>query len=125
MKILAVDDSMAMQRIIANSLEKIFPGLDLFVANDGVEGFEQYSENKDLDIILLDWNMPNMNGYELLQKLRADGCQSKIIMVTTESEKTNVVKAIHAGANSYITKPFAPEIFREKLESIANQAQSN
>ena len=70
-----------------------------------------------IDMILLDWNMPVMDGFTFLKKVRADDAykQVKVIMCTSESEKSRVVEALKAGANNYIVKPFSPEALKEKL----------
>ncbi|MHC4886492.1 MAG: response regulator, partial [Planctomycetota bacterium] len=76
---------------------------------------EVLSKNPDVNIILTDWNMPNMNGLEFLTKVRETNKEIPIVMVTTEAEKQNVVTAIKAGANNYIVKPFTPEVLKEKI----------
>jgi two-component system chemotaxis response regulator CheY len=119
MKILVVDDSSTMRRIISNILKS--NGYDNIVeAGDGVEGLSQLKANPDVKMILTDWNMPNMNGLDFLMKIRetAPIAELPVVMVTTEAEKANVVAAIKAGANNYIVKPFTPEIVKTKLEAF-------
>jgi two-component system chemotaxis response regulator CheY len=117
MKILIVDDSSTMRRIIANTLKQV--GQETIVeAGDGVEGLAKLSANPDVQLILSDWNMPNMNGLDFLVKVRESNKTLPVIMVTTEAEKQNVVTAIKAGANNYIVKPFTPEVLQEKIGSF-------
>ncbi len=123
MKILVVDDSSTMRRIISNIL-KSNGYEDIVEAGDGVEGLNQLKAHPDVQMVLTDWNMPNMNGLDFLAKIRetTPSSQLPVIMVTTEAEKANVVAAIKAGANNYIVKPFTPEIVKSKLEPFLKQA---
>jgi len=114
MKFLVVDDSSTMRRIICNTLQASGYS-DVVEAGDGVEGLDVFEKNPDVNIILTDWNMPNMNGLEFLSKVRETNKEIPIVMVTTEAEKQNVVTAIKAGANNYIVKPFTPEVLKEKI----------
>jgi two-component system chemotaxis response regulator CheY len=113
LEVLVVDDSKTMQRIIKNSLHRI--GLEkIYVANDGEEAFEIFN-NKNFDLLITDWNMPNMNGLELVKKVRENNQNIPIIMVTTEGGKKEVITALKAGVNNYIVKPFTPQTLKEKL----------
>lgn len=116
MKILVVDDSSTMRRIIINTLKQIGQE-DVVQAADGVEGLAALQANADVELVLSDWNMPNMNGLDFLKKVREGKSQQElpVIMITTEAEKSNVVTAIKAGANNYIVKPFTPDVLTEKL----------
>lgn len=118
MKIMIVDDSSTMRRILKNCLAKLNYE-DVVEAGDGLEAQKVLEQNKDVGLALVDWNMPNMNGYELLQVIKSkdEYKDIKVIMVTTEAEKTNVVMAIKAGAANYVIKPFTPEIIGEKISS--------
>ncbi len=114
MKILIVDDSSVMRRIIKNYLSQL--GYNDFIeAQDGIDALDKV---KDTDLIFTDWNMPNMNGFEFLKKVRAipEHKNTKIIMVTTESSKFDVIDAIKAGVTEYIIKPFTLQSFEEKLK---------
>lgn len=116
MKVMLVDDSVTMRRIQKTQIQGL--GInDIIEAGDGEEGFRKLSENMPLDLILLDWNMPVMDGLTFLKKIRADASfkNVKVIMCTSESEKTRVVEALKAGANNYLVKPFTPEALKEKL----------
>ncbi len=123
MRILIVDDSSTMRRIIGNVVMQLgFSRDDFDEAEDGVKAWKILSENQ-YDIILTDWNMPNMNGLELVKKVRAEGNHQKtpIIMITTEGGKGEVITALKAGVNNYIVKPFSAEILKEKLDGVLKQ----
>lgn len=117
MKILVVDDSSTMRRIITNILNGLGHE-NIIDAEDGVLGLKQVAAHPDIDLILTDWNMPNMNGLDFLTKVRETNKDIPIIMITTEAEKQNVITAVKAGANNYIVKPFTPEIVAEKLKGF-------
>jgi two-component system chemotaxis response regulator CheY len=115
MKALVIDDSRAMRTILSRILTTI--GFDVFEAGDGKQGLEQMSAVADVALALVDWNMPEMNGYEFVQAVRAlDAYDStKLMMVTTETEMDQVLKALEAGADEYVMKPFTKEVILEKL----------
>jgi two-component system chemotaxis response regulator CheY len=119
MKILVVDDSSTMRRIIKNTLARL-GYKDVVEAGDGVEAWNALQENSDIGIVITDWNMPNMNGLELVKKIRAEEKYKDvpIIMVTTEGGKKEVITALKAGVNNYIVKPFTPQVLKEKLEAV-------
>ncbi len=121
MKILIVDDSSTMRRIIGNVVMQLgFSRDDFDEAEDGVKAWKILSESQ-YDIILTDWNMPNMNGLQLVQKIRGESTTHKavpIIMITTEGGKGEVITALKAGVNNYIVKPFSAEILKEKLDGV-------
>ncbi len=120
MKILIVDDSSTMRRIIGNVITQLgFSKDDFDEAEDGLKAWSLLKEN-NYDIILTDWNMPNMNGLELVKKIRNEGTHTKtpIIMITTEGGKSEVIEALKSGVNNYIVKPFAAEILKEKLDGV-------
>jgi len=119
MKFLVVDDSSTMRRIIKNTLARL-GHKEVIEGEDGVEGWKALTENDDIDVLITDWNMPNMNGLELVQKVRAEKKYEDmpIIMVTTEGGKTEVITALKAGVNNYIVKPFTPPVLKEKLEAV-------
>jgi len=116
MKVLVIDDSMTMRKIIVKCLQGI--GLkDVVQAGDGVEALRKFKEHPGIELILCDWNMPELNGYDFLIKFREDQNNKEIpfIMVTTEAEKESIVRAIQAGANNYILKPFDQETLQLKV----------
>ncbi len=119
MKILVVDDSSTMRRIIKNTLNHL-GYKDLLEAEDGALAWETMTQNPDIGVLITDWNMPNMNGLELVKKVRAEQkyADMPIIMVTTEGGKTEVITALKAGVNNYIVKPFTPQVLKEKLEAV-------
>ena len=90
---------------------------DILEASDGQEAIERLYHGENVDLMLVDWNMPIMNGYELLCAVRANVLLShiKVMMVTTESSIEQVQKALSAGANEYLMKPFTKELLHEKL----------
>ena len=119
MKILVVDDSSTMRRIIKNTLNHL-GYKDLLEAEDGALAWETMTQNADIGVLITDWNMPNMNGLELVKKVRAEQkyADMPIIMVTTEGGKREVITAIKEGVNNYIVKPFTAYVLREKLKEI-------
>ena len=122
MKLLVVDDSSTMRRIIKNTLARL-NYKDVLEGEDGVEGWDVLDKNPDVDMLITDWNMPNMNGLELVKKVRADErfIDLPIIMVTTEGGKTEVITALKAGVNNYIVKPFTPQVLKEKLGAVIGE----
>ena len=116
MKILVVDDSSTMRRIIKNTLKRIGYS-DIVEGTDGVEGLVGY-QNNNIDMVITDWNMPNMSGLELVTKIRKINKDIPIIMITTEGGKIEVIKALKAGVNNYIVKPFTPMVLKEKLGDV-------
>jgi two-component system chemotaxis response regulator CheY len=118
MRILLVDDSATMRRIQRNTLEKL-GYTDVTEADDGAEAVKAVSASA-FDLVLMDWNMPNMTGIEALKKIKADPSRkaTPVIMVTSESEKTRILEAIQSGAANYIVKPFQAETLQEKIAAV-------
>lgn len=114
-----VDDSSTMRRIIKNTLARLGYN-DILEGENGVEGWERMNANPDVKVLITDWNMPEMNGLDLVKKVRADERfkDIPIIMVTTEGGKAEVITALKAGVNNYIVKPFTPQVLKEKLEVV-------
>jgi len=119
LKLLVVDDSSTMRRIIKNTLARL-GHKDVLEGADGVEGWSVIDSNPDVDMLITDWNMPEMNGLDLVLKVRSDERfkDLPIIMVTTEGGKTEVITALKAGVNNYIVKPFTPQVLKEKLGAV-------
>ncbi|WP_103583645.1 chemotaxis response regulator CheY [Campylobacter concisus] len=119
MKILVVDDSSTMRRIIKNTLQRL-GHQEIFEAEHGLEAWNILTQNEGIEVLITDWNMPEMNGLELVKKVRAEQkyVDMPIIMVTTEGGKAEVITALKAGVNNYIVKPFTPQVLKEKLEDV-------
>lgn len=118
MKVMFVDDSPTMRRIIQNSLNKIGYD-DLIAAENGVDALEKL-EQTEVDMIITDWNMPEMNGEQFVIKLREDPVykDKPILMVTTRGMKEDVITAVKIGVNGYVVKPFTPEVLKKKINDI-------
>jgi two-component system, chemotaxis family, chemotaxis protein CheY len=115
-KALIIDDSRVMRAILKKFLAS--EGFDtLLEAGDGAEALERLKEAGMVDLALVDWNMPKMNGLEFVTAVRAnrafDGI--RVMMVTTEAEASQIARALEAGANEYVMKPFTTEVLRDKL----------
>ena len=118
MKILIVDDFSTMRRIIRNILEQLeFTNVE--EAEDGSVAFEKLKE-ADYDLLITDWNMPNMTGLELLKEIRANEKLKnlKVLLVSAEAEKENIIQAAQAGANEYVVKPFTANVLGQKINKI-------
>jgi two-component system, chemotaxis family, chemotaxis protein CheY len=118
---IVVDDSRAMRMILKRTATHL--GFECTEAVDGNDALARIKEAGKPDLAMVDWNMPGMNGYEFVCAIRKDHAfdDMKIVMVTTETEMEQVVKALEAGANEYIMKPFTDEVIREKLELLGFQ----
>jgi two-component system, chemotaxis family, chemotaxis protein CheY len=121
MKALVVDDSAVMRKVMIGALARA--GIDdVGQAADGAEAVAAVMAG-DYNLVLMDWNMPNMLGIDALKAIRAKGKMTPIIMVTTEAEKTRVIEALKSGANNYIIKPFEPTAIVSKIqETLAKVA---
>ncbi len=119
MRILIVDDSTTMRRIIGNVVQQLGVAKDDYdEAEDGVVAWKLFQENNNYDVVLTDWNMPNMNGLELVKTIRGVDKKIPIVMITTEGGKGEVITALKAGVNNYIVKPFSADILKEKLDGL-------
>lgn len=118
MKILTVDDSTTMRRIIVNTLARL--GFkDVVQADNGKTGLAKLEEVSGVDLIITDWNMPEMDGLEFVKHTRQGPYKDvPILMVTTNAAKEDIVEALQAGVNNYVVKPFTPETLKEKIELL-------
>ncbi|MBK5971020.1 MULTISPECIES: chemotaxis response regulator CheY [Thiorhodovibrio] len=123
MKILIVDDFSTMRRIIKNLLREL--GFNnTMEADDGSTALPML-KNGDFDFLVTDWNMPIMQGIELLKAIRADERLKTlpVLMVTAEAKREQIMEAAQSGVNGYIVKPFTAETLREKIEKIFERLQ--
>ena len=115
MRALVVDDSRTMRAIMTRHLHDL--GVEVHEASTGLEGLTALRRIGKTDLVLIDWNMPEMDGFELLRRIRAEReyDEMRVMMVTTESELASVASALEAGANEYLMKPFDRDALLEKL----------
>ena len=116
MRALVIDDSRAIRVILGKILKAL--KFEVHNAEHGLEALEKLKETGPVDLALVDWNMPEMNGYEFVCAVRKDDQYNgmRLMMVTTETEMAQVVKALEAGADEYVMKPFTKEMIVEKLK---------
>jgi two-component system chemotaxis response regulator CheY len=117
-KILVVDDFSTMRKLVRNVLKQIGFS-NITEAEDGNMALE-VMRNEEIGLVVTDWNMPNMTGIELLQRIRDDGKSKNIpvLMLTAEGKTENVVAAVKAGVDNFIVKPFTAEVMQAKIEQI-------
>lgn len=115
MQAIVVDDSKAMRAILRNMLEDL--GFAVWEAGGGDEALELFRRQGRPDVALVDWNMPGMNGVDLIRRMRAEPAWEglRILMVSTEVESAQVSDALQAGAQEYLMKPFTAETLQAKL----------
>ncbi len=118
LRALVIDDSRAMRLILGRMLREL--GFQVTDATDGRDGLSQLEGGLSPSLILVDWNMPEMTGIEFVEAVRKPPYESnaKVVMVTTETEVPQVVRALEAGADDYVTKPFTKESIFEKLQLL-------
>ena len=120
MKALVVDDSAVMRKVLIGALGRA--GItDVDQAADGQEAVAA-AEANEYNLVLMDWNMPNMLGIDAVRTIRANGKTMPIIMVTTEAEKSRVIDALKAGAQNYVIKPFEPATIVNKIQEVLAKA---
>lgn len=119
MRVLIVDDSRAIRLMVSRIMGEL--GFTATEAADGRAALAQLAAGPRPDLVLVDWNMPVMNGLEFVQAVRGmpEYAALPLVMVTTETEMSQVVRALEAGANEYVMKPFSRDVIREKLELLA------
>ncbi|HQP97276.1 MAG TPA: response regulator, partial [bacterium] len=120
LKVLVADDSSSMRHILTR-----------FLRGTGIQSLDEVSDGREavqkvmqggIDVVFMDWNMPEMNGLEAVKAIREIGEKVPIIMVTQKSDRENVIEALAAGANNFIAKPFSEEIFAKKLRETLKKA---
>jgi two-component system chemotaxis response regulator CheY len=118
MRALVIDDSRTMRRIVVAALRPL--GFDTVEAGDGREALDILESGVQVDLACIDWNMPVMTGFEFVVAVRANRAWRDVtlMMVTTESEHGQIVKALAAGAHEYMIKPFTPDAIRDKLQLL-------
>jgi two-component system chemotaxis response regulator CheY len=125
MKFLVVDDFSTMRRIVRNLLKELgYSNVD--EAEDGAMALSKL-KNEQFDFVISDWNMPVMNGLDMLKSIRADAALAKlpVLMVTAEAKKENIIAAAQAGANGYVVKPFTAATLDEKLAKIFEKLEKD
>jgi two-component system chemotaxis response regulator CheY len=122
MKALIVDDSRAIRTVIRRTLAGL--GYDVYEAGHGQEGLERLEEHPDIGLILVDWNMPVMDGLEFVRAIRKQPGTARLplLMVTSETEMRQMVRALAAGANEYLMKPFDAAALEDKLQLLGVKA---
>jgi two-component system chemotaxis response regulator CheY len=118
MKALIIDDSQAMRQIVKRFVSRF--GFEVIEAGDGMEGIGQMKKHPDIDLVLVDWHMPGVDGVafvELVRKELAD-VRLPIVMITSETEPKRIIRALMAGVDEFLTKPFSPDLLRQKLEMV-------
>jgi len=118
MNILVVDDSKTIQRMLQNLLKHKLPDANIDVADDGKQAYK-LTQTTNYALVITDWNMPIMNGIELVVAIRNIGMKMPIWMITTEGGRNEVVTALRAGVNNYIVKPIQKETLYTKLDDLS------
>jgi two-component system chemotaxis response regulator CheY len=115
---LVIDDSRAVRILIGNILREV--GMKVIEAGNGLEALAQLQRNPDIELMLVDWNMPEMNGFDFLRAVRSQRAFDavRILMVTSEAEGGQVTRALQAGANEYLMKPFNKDVLVAKLNLL-------
>lgn len=118
MRALVVDDSRAVRLLIGKILKEV--GMEVVEAGNGREALDQLRRSPDVELALVDWNMPEMNGLEFIIAVRSQRTYNRlrILMVTTETESEQVTRALNAGANEYLMKPFTKDVLIAKLNLL-------
>jgi two-component system, chemotaxis family, chemotaxis protein CheY len=117
-KALVIDDSRTMRRIVSGQLQRL--GFETLEAEHGRAALDLLEQGETVDLACIDWNMPVMSGYDFVVAVRREDAWRDVtlMMVTTESEHGQIVKALAAGAHEYLIKPFTPDAIREKLQLL-------
>jgi len=121
-RVMLVDDSKTIRRIQRSILEQL-GYTEIEEACDGQDALSRVAAFQPT-LILLDWNMPNMDGLTFLKNFRQKDTATPVIMVTTESEKTRVIEAIRAGVNNYVVKPFTPDLLQQRIKETLDKLKT-
>jgi len=118
MRALVIDDSRVTRRIISNIMQDL--GYEVTLAADGLEALQRLEEHGAPDVVLVDWNMPVMDGLEFIKAVRADTAYADLplMMITTETEMERMALAFTAGVNEFVMKPFDSEMIEAKLQLL-------
>lgn len=118
MRALIIDDSKALRAIVGKLVKGL--GFEVLEAGNGREGLEQLKSNGAVDLSLVDWNMPDMNGIEFIRAVRAQDQYDamKVMVITTQTEIDHITKALESGANEYLMKPFTRDALLVKLQML-------
>jgi two-component system chemotaxis response regulator CheY len=118
MRVLVIDDSPAIRHILRKMMAEL--GAEAVEAGNGIEGLSRLHQDNAVDLIIVDWNMPEMDGLEFIENVRADAAYDNIpiLMATTENTMDRVTEALQAGANEYVMKPFTKDIITAKLDLL-------
>ena len=118
MRTLVIDDSRVVRVIIGNILREM--GMEVVEAANGLEGLDQLRNCPDIDLVLVDWNMPEMDGLEFIRTVRTQSIYDavRLVMVTSETESEQVKRAFNAGANEYVMKPFTKDVLVAKINLL-------
>lgn len=121
MNALIIDDSKTMRRLLSNVVQPL--GYTVFEAPDGQEGLKQLTTIPECQLVLVDWNMPNMDGIDFIKAMRSDRRfdDIRVVMVTTETEPARMARALMAGADEFMMKPFTKDMLIDKLRLIGVQ----
>lgn len=124
MRILLVDDSPIIRCIQRRCLAVLGGDVEFAEAGDGVEALTLLAAQAPFDLVVIDWNMPNMDGITLVGKIRQSDRRIPLIMCTADGEKRHVMEAVRAGVNNYIIKPFTPAGLLEKVQQTIEKARA-
>ena len=115
---LVVDDSRVIRTIVGRALQEL--GFQFIEASNGQDGLEKLAQGELPAVVMIDWNMPELNGIEMVKTVRANPAWAdvRLIMITSENEIERVQTALEAGADEYIMKPFTKEMIQEKLDIL-------
>jgi len=122
MKVMLIDDSKTMRNIQKSVLRQL-GHTDVEEACDGQDALNKLNGFSP-DLILVDWNMPNMDGLTFVKAYRQQNKTTPMIMVTTEAEKARVIEAIKAGVNNYVVKPFTPDLLGQRIDETMEKLRS-